>query len=199
MLTDSKKHVVSNTDGRVQRSERSKAAIVDALLELLGEGESEPTAEQVAERASVGIRTVFRHFKDMETLYGAIDARVDARYAPAIEAPVPKVSLSQRICEFVERRAALYEGIGPIKRAANIKRARSEILQDLHLSLVRRLAKDLRRWFPELAKAKPEVVHALELATSFEAWDRLRVEQRLGTQRAAAAMQCTVTALFRSL
>jgi hypothetical protein len=61
------------------------------------------------------------------------------------------------------------------------------------------LAKDLRRWFPEIAKVKPDVVHALELATSFEAWDRLRVEQRLGKQRAAAAMQCTVTALFRGL
>jgi AcrR family transcriptional regulator len=199
MLTASKKQGASKPDGRVQRSERSKAAIVDALLELLREGELEPTAEQVAERASVGIRTVFRHFKDMETLYGAIDARVDARYAPAILAPVPKVSLSQRICEFVERRAALYEGIAPIKRAANIKRPHSRVLQDLHVLLVRRLAKDLRRWFPELAKAKPEVVHALELATSFEAWDRLRVEQRLGKQRAAAAMQCTVAALFQGL
>jgi AcrR family transcriptional regulator len=51
----------------VQRGARNRAAIVAALLELVGEGELEPTAEQVAERACVGTRTVFRHFADMES------------------------------------------------------------------------------------------------------------------------------------
>jgi len=39
-------------------------------------------------------------------------------------------------------------------------------------------------------------VHALELVTSFEAWDRLRTDQRLGKQRAADAMKQAMSALL---
>jgi hypothetical protein len=39
-------------------------------------------------------------------------------------------------------------------------------------------------------------VHALELVTSFEAWDRLRVDQRLGKQRAAEVMKQAMSALL---
>ena len=49
------------TDGRIQRSERSRETIVQAMLDLIGEGTLSPTAQQVAVRADVGVRTVFRH------------------------------------------------------------------------------------------------------------------------------------------
>ena len=52
-------------DGRRLRSERSRQAIIDAMMELIGEGNLVPTAQQASERAGVGIRTVFRHFSDM--------------------------------------------------------------------------------------------------------------------------------------
>ena len=45
------------SDGRLQRSERSREAIVQALLSLVREGAPRPTAERVAEKAGVGIRT----------------------------------------------------------------------------------------------------------------------------------------------
>ena len=57
------------TDGRVQRGERNRAAIVDALLSLLEDGVLRPSARQVAERAGVSLRAVFQHFDDMESLY----------------------------------------------------------------------------------------------------------------------------------
>ena len=41
------------SDGRLMRSERSRAGIVQALYELVGEGSLEPTADHVAERAGV--------------------------------------------------------------------------------------------------------------------------------------------------
>ena len=39
------------------------------MLELVNEGNLIPTAQQVSDRAGVGIRSVFRHFSDMESLY----------------------------------------------------------------------------------------------------------------------------------
>jgi AcrR family transcriptional regulator len=196
MLISDEKKSPPAADGRVRRSERSRAAIVQALFELIGEGLAEPTADEVAERASIGIRTVFRQFKDMDTLYGALDVLLYERFEPLFLAPVPEGSIDERIDEFVARRTKGYEGLAPYKRAANIKRARSEFLQERHEALVSRMSKDLRRWFPELKHMDAPTVHALELVTSFEAWDRLRIDQRLGKQRAAEAMKQAMTALL---
>ena len=66
------------SDGRVRRSQRSGQAIVEALMALIGDGIIEPTAQQVAGRANVGIRTVFRRFSDMESLFAELDARLQA-------------------------------------------------------------------------------------------------------------------------
>ena len=56
-------------DGRRRRSLDSRARIVAAMLELVRLGNASPNAVEVAARAGVGLRSVFRHFKDMESLY----------------------------------------------------------------------------------------------------------------------------------
>ena len=66
------------TDGRLLRSERSREQIVDALYELIGEGHMQPTAQQVAERSGVALRSVFRLFSDMDALYATTVAENDA-------------------------------------------------------------------------------------------------------------------------
>jgi AcrR family transcriptional regulator len=53
-------------DGRRARSERSKQAIIEASLALMEEGNLIPTAQQISNRAGVGMRSFFRHFEDME-------------------------------------------------------------------------------------------------------------------------------------
>ena len=49
-------------DGRRMRSERSRDAIIEAALQLVQEGILVPTAQQIADRAGVAMRTFFRHF-----------------------------------------------------------------------------------------------------------------------------------------
>ncbi|MBW8755785.1 MAG: TetR family transcriptional regulator, partial [Sphingomonadales bacterium] len=56
-------------DGRRLRTENSRRKISEGFIALVAEGVVTPTAEEVALRAGVGVRSVFRHFKDMETLY----------------------------------------------------------------------------------------------------------------------------------
>ena len=191
------------SDGRLMRSERSRAGIVQALYELVGEGSLEPTAEQVAERAGVGIRTVFRHFSDMQSLFSEMDARIDAEARPLLEADSEgergSGSLLARARGLAARRAAFFEQIAPYKRAGNLKRARSNFVQSRHMGLVRGLRDDLLRAFPELADASPELRDALEMSASFEAWDRLRSDQRLSRSRAAAALERAICALAEQL
>jgi AcrR family transcriptional regulator len=187
-------------DGRVLRSERSREAIAGALFELVGQGHPEPTAQQVAERAGVGIRTVFRLFSDMEALYATLDARLLAEVMPLLrDAPPEGADLGERATALVADRGALFERVTPYKRASNLKRGRSPFLADQHRKLVRRLRARLLGWLPELRDAPADLVEALDQATSFEAWDRLRSDQHLSRPRARAAMERAVKALVNEL
>lgn len=188
------------TDGRLLRSERSRERIADALYELIGEGDLAPSAQRVADRAGVGIRTVFRLFDDMDALYATINERLDRDVAPLLRSdPTREASLDERLDAMLARRARLYERVGPYMRATHHHRDRSAFLAAQSRTLVRELRERLVRWFPELRQAPAELVDALDLATSFEAWDRLRVDQGLSRSRAQAAMQLTTRALLAQL
>ena len=65
--------------------------------------------------------------------------------------------------------------------------------------MVRALRSDLLRWLPELRRAPLDLVEAFDLALSFEAWDRLRTEQRLGRDRAREALVRVMLALLNEL
>jgi AcrR family transcriptional regulator len=186
-------------DGRARRAERSGRAIVGALIELVGEGVLDPTAEQVAARAGVGLRTVFRRFSDMEGLFAEMSTRVQGDVLPLLLGDAIEGDVVERARTLVARRVVFFERIARYKRAATIRRWRSPYLQSRHAELVRVLRADLLRRLPELRRAPAALVDALELATSFEAWDRLRVEQRAGRARAHAAVERTVVALVAEL
>lgn len=186
-------------DGRTRRGERSRDAIVAALVELVGEGTLEPTAREVAERAGVTIRTVFRHFADTEALFAEMGARVDAEVRPLLSERDEGEALLDRLRALVARRVALFERIASYKRSANLRRRRSPVLRARHGALVRDLRVDLVRRLPELDRAPADLVDALDLATSFEAWDRLRADQRLGRERAHATLERMALALARDL
>lgn len=59
------------SDGRTLRAERTRAAIIDAHMALMLEGDPQPTARRVAERAGVSLRTLWGHFADLEALFAA--------------------------------------------------------------------------------------------------------------------------------
>src|SRR5262249_28222016 len=111
----------------------------------------------------------------------------------------PQGTITERARALVRLRAAFFERIVAYKRAGNLKRWRSPFLRGRHARLVGALRQELTRWLPEIRRASTPVADALDLATSFEAWDRLRGEQGLGTARAQAAMEETVLALISRL
>jgi AcrR family transcriptional regulator len=189
----------ATVDGRQARGERSREAIVAALFELVGRGELQPTAQQVAERAGVGLRSVFRHFSDMEGLFAAMDARLSGEALALVRGGEPAGPLRERAGALVRQRARLFERIAPYKRSANLNRWRSPFLRARHAALVRELRRDLLRWLPELERAGAELVEAFDLATSFEAWDRLRGDQRLSRERAEKVLERALLALAAGL
>jgi AcrR family transcriptional regulator len=183
-------------DGRALRGARSREAIVDALYDLVGEGVLAPTAPQVAARARVGLRSVFRHFSDMESLFAAMDGRLVAEVSPLLLGGEPRGTAARRARDLVTRRVELFERVAPYKRAANRRRAHSPYIETSHRALLRHLRDDLMRWLPELSRSPAPVVDALDLLLSFESWDALRTDRGLGRARAQAALERAVLALI---
>ena len=100
---------VAAPDGRRLRSERSRQAIIDASVALITEGVLVPTAQQISERAGVGIRSFFRHFSDMENLFSTVDAQSRLDVEALFVGGDRNGTLEERILHAVERHADGYE------------------------------------------------------------------------------------------
>ena len=190
-----------SADGRVRRGARSREAIVNALFELIGSGMPQPTAEQVAELAGVRVRTVFRHFVDMESLHVELTTRLQEQVRPLFDATPLAGTLDERARGLVRTAAQAYERITPYKRSNDTQRWRYPEMQASHDEMVAQHRAQLLKLFPELPApgAAGSPLRALELVTSFEAWDRLRAQQKLGVERARAAMEFAARALVAPL
>ncbi len=179
--------VPTTTDGRRLRSERSRQSIIRAALGLIEEGHLVPTAQLIAERADVGIRSFFRHFPDMESLFAAVDAEIRQSYEALFIGGDRGGSLQERILHAVERRSAGYEVEKNVILSAHAQSWRYEILRRNYARSQRGLRKDLDDWLPELAGLDAVTREAVDAIASFEMWHRLRVHQGLG-QKAATEL-----------
>ena len=93
--------LAQSSDGRRQRSERSQVAIIKAALTLMDEGILVPTAQQVADRAGVGIRSFFRHFPDMDSLFLAADEMLLDSYEALFKVDDRSGNVSERVARVV--------------------------------------------------------------------------------------------------
>ena len=186
----------SAPDGRIVRRERNREAIIRAVVELVGEGVVEPTADLVAKRAGIQARTLFRHFDDMAQLHGEITAHVRAQVVPLLTAPDLELSLGERLRTVIHQRSQLFEAVSPYRRSQELRRHRLDFAQVEHQRTVRELRGHLFMWLPELRELAPEAMAAFELTTSQEAWMRLRDQQKLGANRARAATEFAARAIL---
>lgn len=149
------------------------------MLDLFDEGQVDPTAQQVADRAGVSLRTVFHHFQSMEAVFAECWRLQSQRQWSEDRLPVvsPDGALGDRLRATVEARCDLFERVAGPRRAAVRRATASPILAKglaESSALLRRLLADT--FAAELARDdQPEVLlDALDTACSFEAWDRLR-------------------------
>lgn len=166
-------------DGRIQRSERSRKLIVDAVVDLINEGHMIPTAQQVADKAGVAIRTVFRHFSEMEKLYAEIDQTMRPWYAELFSQSDRSGTLEERVTRAVESHAGAYTELAGVMRAVQLLLWRSPQVKQNYLEGAQRIRKDMNVWLPELASVSPETREAVDAITSFDFWERLTVHQKM--------------------
>ena len=165
----------SKQDGRRLRSVTSQNIIVDAMMTLIQRGILEPTAQQVADEAGIGIRTVFRQVQDKENLFLKMDEKVRARLQETLKrAANPRGNLEERIEGLIELEAELFENNLQFLRATLANKWKYNTLQKNYERNQRNIKSLLYAWIPELENLSESQQILLTSVNSAGYWIELR-------------------------
>ncbi len=165
-------------DGRRARGERTRLRVLEALLALVEEGELRPTAQEVAGRAGVALRTVYHHFEDVEALRRMALSLQLARHREILQTVDPALALDERITLIARQCRKLFEAITPIRRATLFdEHASAEMAEGLRRSRMLR-RHHVANAFAAEVKAHPDsgrsLLDAIDIACSWQTWHYLR-------------------------
>lgn len=185
-------------DGRRLRRELNRGAVIDALLTFFRADNYYPSCSEIAARAGLSERSLFRYFDDMADLHrAAADREIMVALPQLTSAAAPEDLTRLKIERMVHARAALYEQAGPAARAlgANAHRhAKLAVELDRHRAFLRGHLREL--FAPELAARGTVLLPAIEVLCSHHSWDRLRRGEGLSTESASTTLIAALTALL---
>jgi len=162
-------------DGRRLRSVTSQNIIVDAMMVLIQRGILEPTAQQVADEAGIGIRTVFRQVQDKENLFSKMDEKVRAALQETLKkATNPRGNLEERIEGLIELEAEIFEKNLQFLRATLANKWKYRTLQKNYERNQRNIKSLLYTWIPELNNLPESKQILLTSVNSAGYWIELR-------------------------
>jgi AcrR family transcriptional regulator len=186
-------------DGRTARRERNRDAVIDALLALYDSGDLSPSLDDVALRAGVSPRSLFRYFTDADDLTRAAIARQQDRLAPLLAAPIPVGRTAEaRVAAAVADRVRLLDAMGPVAQVARLRSHLNPVVaaevSDKRRIMRRRLADALAS---DLRDADDPVatLAAADVACSFEAYHLLLGDHDLHPRDAAEVLRRSVAAI----
>ena len=191
-------NIIQSSDGRRQRSERSQTAIIEAALALMDEGALVPTAQQIADRAGVGIRSFFRHFADMDSLFLAADELLISSYEALFEVDNRAGTLSERVVRAIDLYGNAFDQLRSIILCTQAQLWRSPKLRENYAWHQKRLRKELELWLPEVAALPKDRREALHAVASFDMWHRLREHQGLSLKASSDIVTSLVNDLIAS-
>ena len=187
---------VADVDGRRLRRAQNRDAVVDALLVLFEEGNLQPSSGEIAERAGLSPRSLFRYFDDVDDLNRAAIERQQARARPLVELRVGAgETTAVKIDAIVASRVRLFETVGPSARAARVCAPRHPVVARQLTDGRTFLRAQVRRLFAD-ELARGDLLPAVDALLSFETYELLRRDQRLSRAKTAAALTTALTSLL---
>ncbi len=167
------------TDGRRARRERGRVAAATAMIDLVLEGYSPPSAEQIADRAGISSASLFRYFETLDDLRDHGSQIYFDRYSDLMEIPnIGEGTLEQRVKAIVAARIKLYETTAPMARllrhrATDFSSA-NEMLRNVRSTFADQFSQHFDAELASLSKATRNDVSAMgAILTSFESWEQL--------------------------
>lgn len=176
-------------DGRRERSRSSRIKIVAAMLDLVGKGDVSPSAARVAEVAGVGLRSVFRHFDDMDELYREMGEVIEAQVMPIILQSPSGTDWKEKLFDIADKRSKVFETILPYRISASLKRFQSPYLMQDYRRMLRFECETIEAHLPTTAKADVAGARGLNVILGFQTWRLLRHDQELSVEDAKAVVR----------
>ncbi len=134
--------------------------------------------------SGTSLRTIYRHYEDIESLYRELATQIDADILPVIMKPYRSADWREQLREAISRRAEIYERVLPLKAAADLRRYRSAYLMDIFKRSIVLERTQLEAILPAHITGRETLLRALEPTTSFSMWKRMRYDQGLNAQEA---------------
>jgi TetR/AcrR family transcriptional regulator, regulator of autoinduction and epiphytic fitness len=179
---------VSAVDGRSLRRERNRQDIVDALLGLIENGETEISAALIASKAGLSERSIFRYFDDVNDLYRSVcDLAFSKEIEYALIDDAGVGSLDTKIENFVNQRVRIYtmnEKIAPAARSFAFKNPiiKNQLVVGrklLRTQIIKHFAEELSVFDKQQQQAAVAIIDSL---TTFEYYDMMRSDQKMSVQ-----------------
>ena len=186
-------------DGRIQRSQRSREKILRAYWELMLGGDMEPSAAAIAEHAGVGLRSVFRHFDDLDTLLLELMSLCYDEVTPQFLKPLKSINWKDQILELVERNVEIWERIKVPHTAGELGRFKSQILMDDYKRSRNLEISSIRAILPKDINNYDNVLFALDSTLSFSTMRRLREDRKLSIPKVKNIMSLLVKSILDTI
>lgn len=180
-------------DGRQARAERTHRAVLEGLRGCLRDGDLEPTARTVAERAGVSLRAVFRHFHHLDTLYSEVFVLEYESIVGSERRIRTDISLQERIRRVVAQRVRRSEKLAAVRRGAQ-RFDHSAALLDSYERVRRREREEIAILFaaelePKSGSERRDTIAMISAALSWTVWEELRRHERLSATFARAVLE----------
>lgn len=170
---------IEKIDGRRARGLRTRDAIISALLDLVAGGDVAPTAQRIADRAGVSVRSVYQHFADVEGLYADAAERTYEWVREMAKDLDTSLPLAKRIDAFVESQASTLESLLAFHRAVRLMEPTSDRVRAYRLAMEKWEKDRVSKVFaPELramdSSTRSSVLAGIDVLASADSWDHLR-------------------------
>ena len=191
----------AKADGRLERTAATRRKILGATRELILGGVADPTAQNIANKAGVTTRTLFRHFADMQALHRSFIDDIDASASSVMDEPFPDGApdqWQQLLTVIIDRRARVYESLLPLYISAIWSKHRAGDSQASQRRGITRRRRRLKDVLPESIANDTLLFEALDGILSIEYWVSLRRDQGLSAARAKSVVTTAVAKLTGS-
>ena len=199
-------------DGRSHRRTRNREKVLRSFLELVDEKTGLPTTEEVAGRAGVSRRSIFRYFTDLDDMIvKAYNYQIDElqdKFPPPAPAKT-EGEVPDKIEEYVDHLSSIYEYTSSIREVLSEKGIPSDIRSRINAMRSETLRNRLQEYFGafidqdgvseddgEFKSGAESLLYALESSLSPESWDYLRGPCGLSRERAREAWIEMLNRLF---
>jgi len=187
------------TDGRRERGNRNKAAVVAALLDLYAQGEIQPPAARIAEIAKVSERSVFRYFDDMDDLSAFAVELQWSRVKDLYEDLVSDGNFDERLAAIVEQRLHLYDKVESVYQVAVLAARKNAVVASALKKRRSILRHQTMKQFAQELDNHPDSANArriLDFTLSLENVDYLKSAMGLSGAKSSETLHAAVSILF---